>query len=163
MMKIVKAVFGVVLLVAFLTACNFEQTEGPQENKDGETTAVFFPPAVEEAPVTISPLEPSPTPAVCTPLPAGMSLSLVPESEIVFTLELEGFEPGESLVFIFAGEAADGGAVLEERPAAQVGEDGRFTSYLFNLGNYAPITEWQGKIIHARGVACFDVTLPLVP
>ena len=107
--------------------------------------------------------EPSPTPVVCTLLPERMRLQIVPESETVFTLELAGFEPGESLIFIFVGEKEDQSVTFESRPVAQVGKDGRFTSYSFNLGDYAPVMEFQGKIIHARGVACFDVALPLTP
>lgn len=105
--------------------------------------------------------EPSPTPAVCSPLPDGMRLSIVPDSESAFTLELAGFQAGESLVFLLAGEAEGHGIQIEERPAARVDSNGDYRSDRFDLGHYAPIVEWQGKVIHSRGVACFDIILPL--
>lgn len=114
-----------------------------------------------EVPREVTP-EPSPTSAVCTGWSEGMKVRVAPETGTSIILELEGFQPGEHLNFLFAGEIPDtSSSRLESRPAVAVGEDGRFTLDV-GLGGIPQINHWQGKIIHKRGVTCFEFTLPLL-
>ena len=110
--------------------------------------------------------EPSPTPAVCTPLPDGMTLSITPGLDTIgqtmITLELSGLESGEELRFIYSQERADGGTTIEEWDMGPVGENGRF-SHTTNLPFSADDSAWEIKVIHARGVACTEITLPPEP
>lgn len=115
----------------------------------------------EEVAAEVQTPRPSATPAICTPLPEGMHLRIVPESKTAFILELSGFEAGESLVFLLAGEAEGYGTQLETRPVDRVGSSGKYRSEKFDLGHYSPVVEWRGKVVHSQGVACFDLTLPL--
>lgn len=108
------------------------------------------------------PPEPSSTPAVCTGWSEGMIVRVAPKTGTSVILELEGFQPGEQLHFLFTGEIpGTSSSRLESRPAAAVGEDGRFT-WDVGLGGIPQINHWQGKIIHERGVTCFEFTLPLL-
>ncbi len=105
--------------------------------------------------------EPSPTSTVCTDWSEGMKVRVASGTGTFITLELEGFQPGEHLTFLFTGEIpGTSSSRLESRPTAAVGEDGRFT-WDVGLGGNPQINHWQGQIIHARGVACFEFTLPL--
>ncbi len=108
------------------------------------------------------PPQPNPTPVVCTNWPEGMKVRVELKTDTSIDMELEGFQPGDQLVFLFTGEIPGlSSAQLESRPIAVVGKDGRFT-WDESLGGTPQINHWQGAIIHMGGVACFDFTLPLL-
>ncbi len=160
------------LLIAFSTLLSncVPNNTVIESSQGGETavspTATPFPsPTSFQAAVTreVLPPQPSATPAVCTPLAAGMFLEIVPQSETAFTLNLTGFPPGDSLIFQLIGRISNEGAQLESMPVATVSSEGKFSSDAFDLGHFGDIKIWQGKVIHSMGVACFDITLPLPP
>jgi len=114
-----------------------------------------------EVPREVTP-EPSTTPVVCAGWSEGMKVRVAPKTGTFVILELEGFQPGEQLTFLFIGEIpGTSSSRLESRPAAVVGEDGRFI-WDIGLGGIPQINHWQGKIIHESGVTCFEFTLPLL-
>lgn len=92
-----------------------------------------------------SPLAPPPPP---TRPPAGVRV------------EIEGLQPGERPRLIF--HAKSGGLHhYEVQPAQPAGSDGRLVvreNRVRPLGGQE--TTWEIKVVHARGVACTDVTLP---
>lgn len=102
---------------------------------------------------------PSPTPAICTPLPEDMTFTVTPTSDTAVTLELTGLQPGENLYLMFVQDKPDGEYRAEEWGMAPVGQDGRF-SFMADLTSPYEYPDWQIKIIHARGVACTEITLP---
>ena len=103
---------------------------------------------------------PTPTPAVCTPLPAHMTLRIIPLSATSFNLELTGLQENEELIIIVRGEAATESAEITWHRINDRVVDGR-ASERITLGLYDDIQYWQGKVIHALGVACFEFSLPL--
>ncbi len=107
-------------------------------------------------------VEPSPTPAPCTPLPAGMSLSVKPLSPTYVQVEIKGLEPGEKLIFIAHAETSGHRTRSEGLPVAGADSDGHFVYQIGGLGPLPGSTrnQWQIQVIHSRGVACADVTLP---
>ena len=113
-----------------------------------------------EIPREVTP-ESSPAPAVCTSWPGNITVRLVPESDSAFVLELAGFQPGELLTFLFIGEIPGATSVsMESQPTTRVDADGRFTWRDDLRVTPSQINLWQAKIIHARGAACFELTLP---
>lgn len=104
--------------------------------------------------------EPSPTPAECTPLPEGMTVEIIPTAAKSFTLEITGLQEHEELIIMIGGQTAVDSVEITFQPIADSVVDGRYTDHV-NLSSYE-IPHWQGKVIHARGVACFEFSLPLV-
>ncbi len=104
--------------------------------------------------------EPSPTPAACTPLPAHMTLEITPTASFAFTLELTGLQEREELIIILSGKTDTESAEVTSQPTNERVINGRYTEH-YNLSSYETIPLWQGKVIHAQGVACFEFALPL--
>ncbi len=117
-------------------------------------------PPVAVTRVVLTTPEPTPTPAVCTPLPDDMNLQVKPISSTAVSIEIEGLQPGEKLVLICKTETAQRRHKIEERPLRPVGPDGRF---VFREGLLplpgSTTNRWEIQIVHARGVACAEVTL----
>lgn len=107
--------------------------------------------------------EPSPTPAVCTPLPEGMALTVTPLTDTKVSLELTGLSPGESLYIIYRWDGIDGSTQIEDYDLPPVGENGRYTQTQNLQSPEAESRIWQIKVIHRRGVACTEITLPPPP
>lgn len=130
-----------------------------------ETAVSATPTSVQRVEVTrlVTTAEPSPTPAVCSPLPNGMSFSITPGldqyEQATITIELTGLAPGEELHFIYSQTKPDGAYKMEEWDMGPVGENGRFT-HTTHLSSPYDDPEWQIKVLHARGVVCADITLP---
>lgn len=105
----------------------------------------------------------SPTPIVCTDLPEGAEMIVTPVSSTQIQIDLTGMQPGESLVFLFIARPTESHAgEIEIWPQEVVRQDGSFT---ITEGGLDPlpgnaINTWTIKVIHSRGVACQDVTLP---
>lgn len=121
-------------------------------------------PTIESVPLEVTRLvvtaAPSPTPAICTPLPEDMTFTVTLTSDTAVTLELTGLQPGEQPHFIFTQEKPDGMFQMEEYDMPPVGEDGQF-AHTMRLSSPYKSPDWQIKIIHARGAACIEITLPL--
>lgn len=152
-----EAAFGLLMLASWLLAgCQPASATSPLNPSAPKVTPEV---TVVRSVVTTGP---SPTPVVCTPLPDGMTIQVKPESETSVLVELAGLQPGERLVFIYTTEIP--GQHLREyvSPAtATVGLDGHYAE---RESDMVPIpgsaNQWQVKVIHARGVACAEVTLP---
>lgn len=121
--------------------------------------------ATEEVGVTkevvLSP-PPSPTPVTCTPLPEDMALRVEPVSSMTVWGEIEGLQPGEKPIVIFRTEAPGRGLRTVVGPFKPVGSKGRLTFRQTGLDPLrgATTNRWEVKVVHARGVACTEVTLP---
>ena len=111
----------------------------------------------------VEPAPPSPTPIVCMPLPDDMTLDVEPKSESEAVIRLTGLQPGESLAFVFIAEIpGQRRSEIESFPVDTVGEDGDFE---FSQTGLTPLDEtaanrWEVKVVHARGAACTEITLP---
>lgn len=118
--------------------------------------------AIPEVTTIVTTPVPSSTPVSCTPLLEGMTLQVDPVSSVEVQVELEGLQSEEQLIFLFTTEVSGrGGAEIEFRPLEMVDASGHY-SYSQRL---RPIpgsitNHWEIKVIHARGVACTEVTLP---
>lgn len=112
---------------------------------------------------SVEPAPPSPTPIVCTPLPDDMTLDTEPKSESEAVVRLTGLQSGESLSFIFIAEIlGQRRSAIESYPIDTVDETGSFE---FTQPGLTPLDEttankWEVKVVHARGVACTEITLP---
>lgn len=104
--------------------------------------------------------EPSPTPAVCTPLPESMTLAVTPLTDTEISVALSGLQPGESLHIIYRREGIDDGTQIEDYDLPPVGENGRYNQTQNLRPSEAGPDTWQIKVIHSRGVACTEITLP---
>lgn len=108
--------------------------------------------------------EPTPTTAVCTPLPADMSLNILYDSDRHGVIEVEGLEPGErpTLLLTGQGEVTSDWWRKETQYENAVGADGRM-QYRFDFRGWDSVegVEFKGQLIHQRGVACFSIDLPL--
>jgi hypothetical protein len=106
-------------------------------------------------------MTPTATPA-CTPLAEGMAFALTLEATGV-VVELNGLQPGElPVVILWQSVPGVGAKRIESKWAVGIGPDGRLTEH---FGGLQPVAEstpntWQVQVIHARGVACTDFTLP---
>ena len=120
-------------------------------------------PAIEVTIVVKEIGSPSPTPAVCTPLPDGMKLTVEPISAESVQVQLVGLLPGESLTLLFVAKpTATESMEIEATFSNAVEPDGSFAHQKRWLPRLKDATEntWTVKVIHSRGVACQDVTLP---
>ena len=121
------------------------------------------PPVVVRQVVTPSP--PTATPE-CTPLLPGMSLTVTPISSSKAKVELVGFQPGELVTIVFYSDVVVSGGHSRARrvtssPVDPVDASGRFTDVEGNLTRLpgAVTNHWNVQVVHARGVACTDITL----
>ena len=103
---------------------------------------------------------PSPTPFICTPLPEGMTLELIPLSSTLVEIVVQGLQSNEEITVVFAAQSPGHGKIMEDR-GILIGPDGRYSSQ----ETLSPIPKsdenhWEVSVIHTRGVACAEVTLP---
>jgi hypothetical protein len=147
------------LLIVFAGLVSACRPEGA--GAGGQPSAVPMPTVAVTVQIVTAP-EPTPTPATCTSLPAGMTLSVKPVSATSVQVEIKGLEPGEKLIFIAHAETSGYRSRIEGLPVAGADSDGHFVYQMGGLGPLPGSTrnQWQIQIIHARGVACTDVTLP---
>ncbi len=119
--------------------------------------------AVTEVAVKIVTPEPTPTTAVCTPLPADMTIHTQYESDLHGMIEVTGLQPGEKPIIIINGDAPTGNYREESTTVQEVGADGRF-QHTFDFRSWPSVDGYTftGQLIHQRGVACFDMEIPLV-
>lgn len=112
----------------------------------------------------LPPMTPTATPQ-CAALPEGMTLIVTPVSSSpapMVQIEVTGLQPGEQLNLVFYTDVAGQNSTrIEEFPAQPAGPDGHFVM----RDQLAPppgsaTTHWQIQIVHSRGVACTEITLP---
>lgn len=118
---------------------------------------------IEVTRVVLEAGEPSPTPAVCTPLPDGMELMVEPVASDSAKVYLKGLQPGEHLTLLFIAQpTATQRSEIEISPPNVVEPDGSFIYQERGLSMLADAKEniWTVKVIHARGVNCQEFTLP---
>lgn len=103
---------------------------------------------------------------LCTPLPSNMNVRVVATSRTSARVEIEGLPPDEQPWLVFRAESVDHGEKVKiERPLLHpVGPDGRYVYE--ETGLYAPDSsmeenQWEIRVVHARGIACTEVTLPI--
>jgi hypothetical protein len=89
-----------------------------------------------------------------------MTFTVTPTSDTAVTLELIGLQPGESLHFIFSWEGDTELSEIQLYDLPPVGSDGRYTDTISLQQAEEGTYIWQIKAIHARGVACTEITLP---
>lgn len=108
--------------------------------------------------------EPSPTPAACTSLPEGMTFNVEPVSNSTVMLELTGLQSGEELHLIYMQKDRPlSGGRFEKTSTLPIKEDGRYTTTQLLQDPNDSFRTWQITVIHARGVACTEVTFPPAP
>lgn len=106
---------------------------------------------------------PSPTPFTCTPLPAGMNLHLNPFSATLLEITIEGLQPSEEIIIVFTSESPGRKKVIEN-PNIRAGGDGRYTTQeLLPPFPESDQNHWKISVIHSRGVACAEASLPGLP
>ena len=103
-------------------------------------------------------LYPSPTPVICTPMPAGMTLSVEPISPTAVRLEITGLQAGESVIYIFRAQNDGHTFQLEGHPVTAADSNGRYVEVVNGL--LPEMKHWTIQVIHSRGVACTEVDLP---
>jgi len=109
----------------------------------------------------------TPAPVACTSSGEGKSdLKHLPEFDqqatTAIAVEVSQLQPGEKLTLIFDAQTALQRQTREFQPVEAVGEDGRF-SYVEHLATLpgTSSTRWTVKVVHARGVLCDTVTVPV--
>jgi hypothetical protein len=113
-----------------------------------------------EVTIEIVPPYPSPTPVVCTPMPAGMTLSVEPFSPTAVRLEITGLQPGESITYIFHTQSDGHTVQMEGHPVTTADSNGRYVEVILGLASPLGTKHWTVQVIHSRGVACTQVDLP---
>lgn len=133
-----------------------------------QATATISTPSVEPTPEIIvtrvvGTVQPTPTPAVCTPLPEGMELAVEPVSSERAKVQVQGLRSGEDVTLLFvARPTATQGSSIEIGVTNMVESDGSLTYETGGLSALMDAVEniWTVKVIHARGVACQEFSLP---
>ncbi|MCA9929999.1 MAG: hypothetical protein KC419_16055 [Anaerolineales bacterium] len=157
-----KKLFRLMLLFWIcLIACRTTPPADEVSNTAVPPTPITNPDIVEE-PVEIVTPEPTPTTAVCTPLPDDMTILIRREEDLRGTIEVTGLQPDDRPILIITGEAPLGNYREETSKAHDVGPNGRF-HHTINFKSWDSIEgyEFEGRLIHNRGVACFPIDLPL--
>lgn len=121
-------------------------------------------PLVIVTPEEVTP-EPTPTEATCTPLPEGMTLQIETNAYGTVYVEVEGLLPGEEPLLLLTLERENQTMSLKARDFAPIGQDRRFewiNDFGMEMMQGCRDDPWQGevKIVHSRGVACEEFTLP---
>ena len=90
-------------------------------------------------------------------------MAVKPISSSSAQVEMKGLEPGETLTIIFKAEVPGRHfSQIEEHPAQQANANGYYSYEVSGLRALpgSTVNQWQIQIVHARGVACTEVTLP---
>ena len=145
------------LITVFVAGCR-----GP-DSQPTVTAAQYPVGTTTSVPVIIGKPEPTPTTAVCTPLPADMALDIQYESDLHGVIEVTGLQPGEKPTLLLTGEAQAGSWRKDTQYENAVEANGRL-SYRFDFRSWPSVDGYTftGQLIHQRGVVCFDLEIPLV-
>jgi len=139
-------------IVGMLAACKPSSSNADSSQE----TSLAAPVAVTRSVITTLP---NSTPAICTPLPEGMTLDVMPTSATEVKVELTGLHYGETITLLFTRNVPEGVYEMEAQSVATVEPNGRFIYYQAGFPAEGNNT-WQVKVIHMRGVACAEVKLP---
>ena len=109
----------------------------------------------------------TPTIVACTSSGEGqLNLKHLPEFDqratTAIAVELSHLQPGEKLTLILDAQTALQRQTREFQPVEPAAEDERFSyvEYLSTLPGTRS-TQWTVKVVHARGVLCSAVTVPV--
>lgn len=118
--------------------------------------------AYGEVPVETTIPEPTATPVVCTTLPPGMSLDVIPVPTSKVEVHVEGLREGEIPIILLQLLNTPGHFYqLEERATQPVSREGIYKTVLpVSTPPFSHSTLWRVAVIHARGVACLDFEMP---
>jgi len=106
---------------------------------------------------------PTPTEAACTPLPTGMTLLVETDAYGTVRVEVKGLLPGEEPLLLLNVERKSETMSMETLDPEPASQGGTFVwVHHFETAQEAQDAPWQGeaKIVHARGIACKEFTLP---
>lgn len=143
------------LFTAVLAACSAPNPATPTPLPPTATAVPFIQTTVEV--VTVFP-EPSPTPAACTPLPEGMDFTATLDSDTAVTIEITSLQPHEAIKIIYTLTGIN--EYYRNEGEAMADANGRYTeTETLHLSDKEHNT-YQIQVIHARGVACTEITLP---
>ena len=138
--------------------------QAAQNSPEASTSPVAVPP-VAVPPVAVTKIVsdepiPSPTPFTCTPLPVGMSLELYPLAATLLEARLLGFQPNETVTIVFTAVSPGHKKLIEDR-GILIDANGQHVLQEM-LGQIPGSAEnhWKVAVLHARGVACAEITLP---
>lgn len=120
----------------------------------------FPTPRVEIETAVDSYLSETPVPE-CVSLP-GISLEVTLLSENSPQVRIKGLKPNEPVYIIFSSQTDDGAKSTECCPGETASEKG---IYEYSIGLRGAevdreFTDWQVRVIHSRGAACAEFTLP---
>lgn len=147
-------------LFLFGVGCQSATANSPQPSPETMVPAAL-PVAVTKT--TIEEPIPSPIPFTCAPLPADMNLYLNPLSATLLEITIEGLQPNEEITIVFTSESPGRKKVIEN-PNIRAGGDGRYTTQeLLPPFPESDQNHWQISVIHSRGVACAEASLPGLP
>lgn len=106
-------------------------------------------------------IEPSPTPAICTPDLDGVDLSVESISPDSANVQLNGLQPNERVTLLFVAQPTAAQS-SEKEISFTVESDGTLSHQERSLTKLDDATEniWTVKVIHSRGVTCEEFTLP---
>ncbi len=108
----------------------------------------------------VAPMTPNPTPA-CTPLLSDMAFTLTTQRNALM-FELTGLQPSEHPTIILWQEVPGRRSSYTETSYQPADQDGHLVYKAFGLyyrGDSGP-NVWHIQVVHAKGVACTQVTLP---
>jgi hypothetical protein len=108
----------------------------------------------------VAPMTPEPTPS-CTPLLPGMAFTLTTQPNALM-FELTGLQPSEHPTIILWQQAGGRMSSYTTTSYQPAGQDGHLVYKAFGLhyiGDSGP-NVWHIQVVHAKGVACTQVTLP---
>ncbi len=89
-----------------------------------------------------------------------MSLEINPLSATLLEVSLLGLQPGETITVVFTAESPGHKKMLENQ-GVLIGANGQYVlqEVLRQIPGSAE-NHWEVAVIHGRGVACAEITLP---
>lgn len=107
--------------------------------------------------------EATPTEVVCTTSPDQVTLSVSPVAHTSARVELRGLISGEKLtIYFFAQPGRQRTRQVADYPSEGADQNGVFIVQVDSLSPLPDVATnlWMVKVVHSRGVACAEVTLP---
>lgn len=157
----------ILLSVLFLGACQSqaEVVFVPTRTPETAVTPTTIPASATAVIVPVTQVltpDPTPTTAVCTPLPPDMHIHIRREGDLQGMIDVTGLQPQEQPLILLTGETTHASWSSETDAKGFMDEDGRL-QYPFDFRSWPSIEGYafQGRLIHERGVACFGLELPL--
>src|SRR3972149_627282 len=107
-------------------------------------------------------IRPTPTEIVCSTSPGEVTLTVSPVAHPSARVELRGLEPGEKVTIHFFQSDKQRTRQVADYPSEGADQNGVF---IVQEGGLRPLPDavanfWTVKVVHSRGVACAEVTLP---